>query len=67
MQQKGVTSKPSQSTCREASEKALACATRQPTEDKTACNDLFQAYKDCRKIEHESIVAERIAKRQSVF
>ena len=67
MQSAGLTSKPSESACRVESEKALACATRQPPDDKSACDALFTAYKDCRKIEHERIVAQRIANRKSAF
>ena len=55
------------SACRNESKLALACATSQPADDKSACDELFQAYKDCRKLEHERIVQERIERRRSAF
>ena len=56
-----------ESACRNESKLALACATSQPADDKSACDELFQAYKDCRKLEHERIVQERIERRRSAF
>ena len=67
MQEKGITQRVEESACRNESKLALACATSQPADDKSACDELFQAYKDCRKLEHERIVQERIERRRSAF
>lgn len=67
MQTKGITSKPSEDACRKESRLALACSTRQTTEDKSECDSLFQAYRECRRVENERVIAERIAKRKSAF
>jgi len=67
MQTKGITSKPSEDACKKESRLALACSTRQTTEDKSECDSLFQAYRECRRVENERVIAERIAKRKSAF
>jgi hypothetical protein len=67
MQRKGITQRVEESACRNESKLALACATSQPADDKSACDELFQAYKDCRKLEHERVVRERIERRKSAF
>jgi len=67
MQTKGITAKPSEDACKKESRLALACSTRQTTEDKSECDSLFQAYRDCRRVENERVIAERIAKRKSAF
>ena len=67
MQEKGITQRVEESACRNESKLALACATSQPADDKSACDELFQAYKDCRKLEHERIVQESIERRRSAF
>ena len=63
MQEKGITQRVEESACRNESKLALACATSQPADDKSACDE----YKDCRKLEHERIVQERIERRRSAF
>ena len=49
MQAKGITQRRGERG-RNESKLALACATSQPADDKSACDELFQAYKDCRKL-----------------
>jgi len=67
MQTKGTTQRVEQSACRKESQLALACASSQPPENKSACDSLFQAYKDCRKLDLERVIRERVEKRKSAF
>jgi len=67
MQRKGITQRVEESACQNESKLALACATSQPADDKSACDEVFQAYKDCRKLEQERVVRERIERRKSAF
>jgi len=67
MQTKGTTQRVEQSACRKESQLALACASSHPPENKSACDALFQSYKDFRKLDLERVIRERVEKRKSAF
>ena len=67
MQTSGIAQRVVDQGCAEESRLALACATSQPGVDKSACDDLFKAYKACRKLEGERGVRERREGRRSAF
>ena len=47
-----------QTDCKDAQKAALACATEHPGE-RARCDALFQAYKACRRAEHQRILDAR--------
>jgi hypothetical protein len=45
--------------CKEHAEKSLACKVSHPELYEMECKALFDVYKECKKNEHEALIAER--------